>query len=236
MAETIRIRANCHLIKAVVSQVISIKKLIDDRDVGDIVAVSVEDAVRASPLTIRLTVIFFSLHSPPYKAIPGKRFVKATYNIPDADPKKLNWQTIKTACGGEAGYQWGHFRASGQLSNGRQMQVYGSSAVIAETRLQALASLSTAKLLTVTIAEEKKEGIRVTDPKLYKESTMVYPAYFSIINSKKIIAESNLQLHNTVSNLAGKFKRKATKKIPLWLKNEPSTAKTLIKEALTIRT
>ena len=236
MAETIRIRANCHLIKAVVSQVLSIKKLIDDRDVGDIVAVSVEDAVRASPLTIKLTVIFFSLHSPPYRAVSGKRFVKVVYNIPDVDPKKLNWQTIKTACGGDAGYSWGHFRATAKLDNGRNMQVYGSSAVIAEARLQALASLSTAKILTVTIAEEKKEALRATDAKLYKETTTVYPAYFSIISSKKIIAESNLQLHNTTSNLSGKFKRKTTKKIPLWVKNEPSTAKSLIKEALTIRT
>ena len=234
MPEIVRIRANCHLIKSIVSEIISVRKLIENRDIGDFVGTPMGDVARANPQLIKLTVTFFSKKSPPFKASEGVRFVKAVYNIPDIDKTQLSWATVKAACGGENGYMWGRFRATAKLDDGRQMQVYGATDVEAETRLKALLALSTTKLLTVTVAEEKQEGRRAAKQEMAKPSTQIYPAFMSILNYKKIVTESGKEIKGTDNKLAGTFKRKSTKKIPLWLPKEPSNAKSLIKDALTI--
>ena len=235
MTEKFILRTYCHLIKPIISELIAIKTLIDNRDVGDIVAIPVEEWIRAKPQTIKLNIIFFSTQTPPYTARPGFRLIRAVYNVPDLDPTKADWATIKKACGGATGYSWGRFRATANLNNGRQMQVYGGTAADAETRIKALLELSTANFLTITVAEEKQQGLRDKDQKLYKPTIQVYPAYFSIVNSKKIVTESNKQnTSSTVGTLSGNYKRKNTTKIPLWVTKEPSNAKALIKAAFTI--
>lgn len=234
MSEKVRLRVRCNLAKSILSEVLAIRQLIADRDIGDIVAAPVEDWIRASPQTIKLTVQLSSNKQPPFKAYPGKRYVQAIYNIPDVDPKKLTWANIKKACGGASGYSWGRFRATANLDNGRQMQIYGGTAEDAETRLRALLALSTAHILTLSITEEKKEGRRASDKKMYKATTKVYPAYFSIINTKKIIVESEKEMKSVSSKLAGNFKRSRTKKIPLWTTKEPGNVRKSIQDALTI--
>jgi len=230
MAEIIRIRTNCNLIKSVVSEIISIRKLIENRDIGDFVGQSVtETALTTSPQTIRLTVMLYSLKFPPFKK--GKSI---TYKIPDADRTKLTWANIKAACGGDNGYYWGRFKCTANLNNGRQMQVWGGSELEAETRLKALLSLSTAKILTASTSEQKKEGVYAEDQPLYKATTRVYPGFFSILDYKKIATEVAKGMQGVTKKLSGNYKRKTTKKIPIWLPKEPANASTLIKQALTI--
>ncbi|MEH1895620.1 MAG: hypothetical protein V7K94_10040 [Nostoc sp.] len=221
--------------KSVVSQVIANRNLIENRDIGDFVGSPVEDYVRAKVETIKLSVFFFNFKQPPFKERQGFRFVRATYNIPDANRAKLDWLSIKNACGGADGYSWGRFRATANLSNGRQMQVYGGSDETATNMLRALAAFSTAKILTLTVAEEKKEGRRAENQRMYKETTRVYPAFFSVLNFEKVVTEENREYSGFNATLAGDFRRSRTKKIPLWVTKEPSNARAIITEALRVR-
>lgn len=221
--------------KSLVSQVVANRKFIENRDVGDFVAYPIEDYVRPKTETIKLTVFFFNFQYPPFTQRSGFRFVRAVYNIPDANKTKLDWLTIKNACGGAEGYTWGRFRATANLSNGRQMQIYGGNDETAANMLKALAAFSTAKILTLTVAEEKKEGRRAENQRLYKENIRVYPAYFSVINYEKVVVEESREYSGLNATLSADFRRTRTKKIPLWVEKEPSNARAIIIEALRVR-
>lgn len=228
-------------LKGAISLLIAINKMLDDRDIGQFVGEPIEEHTRALPHSVRLRVIYYSVKVPPWKGENGKKLVQATYNIPDVARAKADWTIIKTAMGGANGYDWGRFRATANLDNGRQMQVYGSTKQNAEERLKALAELSTAKILTLTIAEEEKVGVRATDKWLYKADTRMYPAFFVLVNSKKIIKESNKQLisDNAVSTkkrsrLEAQYEEYGTRRIPLWTDTEPSYAKPTIQKALSV--
>jgi hypothetical protein len=151
----------------------------------------------------------------------------------------LDWEVIKEAAGGSNGYNWGRFRCTANLDNGRQMKLHAATKEEAEKRLKALAALSTAKILTISITEEKKEGRRKQYQTLHKKNTKVYPAYFCVVNSEKILVESDRQRKEKIpglkSTLAGDFRRQRTVKIPLWVEKEPELCKDIIKEALRVR-
>ncbi|RAM49477.1 MAG: hypothetical protein C6Y22_22240 [Hapalosiphonaceae cyanobacterium JJU2] len=224
-------------LKPVITLLLGLYQILEDRDIGQFVGESIENAVRASPHTIRLTVTFYSVQNPPWRTEdPKKRLVRAVYNIPDVKRSNCDWKTIKNACGGNNGYMWGRFKATANLSNGRQMQVNGATEKDAEERLKQLAELGDFKLTSLSITEEKKEGRRAVDQWMYKESTRVYPAYFSIINSKKIIKESGLQLKDGKrrSKLSGDYVDYGSGRIHLWMNKEPSTAKAMIQKAFTV--
>ncbi|HIK04594.1 MAG TPA: hypothetical protein IGS40_07765 [Trichormus sp. M33_DOE_039] len=234
-SEKIIVSVNRQNYKQVISQVVANRKIIEHRDIGDIVGIPAEDYVRGKPHTIKLSVMFFNYTTPPYTARTGQRFVRATYNIPDIKRIKLDWLTIKTACGGANGYLWGRFRATANLSNGRQVQIYGGSESEADERLKALMQLSDATITTLTIAEEKKEGRRNTNKRMYKETTRIYPAYFSVMNYEKIEVEDEREFSGLTSTLSGNFRRIRTEKIPLWVDKAPTNTQAIITEALRVR-
>lgn len=233
MSDKIVLYGNNSALKAGISQAIATRKLIEYRDVGDIVAAPVDEWVRAYPGQIKLTITFYNKQFPPFKLDNGQRLVRAIYNVPAISRTMLTWEQIKAACGGGNGYLWGRFRATANLDNGRQMQVYGGSDREAERRLKALLELSSAKILTLTVAEEKREGRRAADQAMYKETTRIYPAFCCIINSQKLIQESNLEAPSTgVPTLTGNFKRVRTQKIPLFLTQAPSNFQSIVFESL----
>lgn len=241
MSEKIRLKVGTNL-PSVLSNLIAIRRIIANKDIGDIVALPIEDYVRAQPHLTKLTVFFCSAKTPPFRATSGKRFVRATYNIPNVKASLMKWEKIKEACGGANGYNWGRFRCTANLDNGRQMQIHGGTAEEAEERLKALAALSTAKIITVSVTEEKKEGKRKTGQILYKELTRIYPVYFTVINSQKIEVESRkereqlekLKTSKVSATLAGTFRRHKTQKLPLWMPKEPKGINNEIKKALII--
>lgn len=232
-ADKFIVSTNSRDAKSDITRILALRKFIGDRDIGDFVGIPVTEYVRASPHTIRLTVIYSSNKTPPFQ---GKGVKQAIYNIPDLLPTNADWKIIKAAAGGESGYMWGRFRSTANLSNGRQAAVYGNSKRSAEERLKALLKLSSAKILTISTTEELKEGLREQDKILYKEATRMYPAYFAILSSEKIINESNKELTlpfgTKNDNLSGTFRRVKTTKLPLWTKTEPSNIKPFIREML----
>ncbi len=237
MSENIILSGTEETLKPIIALLIGIHQLIENRDVGDIVAMPLRDQIRAEPQTVKVTIFFNPSKEPPFKRKPGQPELKPYCNIPDVNLTKLTWNNIKKAAGGKNGYNWGRFLATARMSNRRQMQVYAGSEKEAEERILALSDLSKAKILTLSITEEKKTGERAPNKLLYKETTRIYPTYFSVINNEKILVEAGREANQKgiKGQLAGNFRRQTTKKIPLWVEKEPPNTKDLIREALRVR-
>lgn len=153
-------------VRNAVQTTINSYRQIASKDVGQIVGQPVEDWYKGRPQRRKMTVVFKELEKPPYYR-RGGYVQSATYTIPDPRPN-LSWERIKLAC---KPYNWGKFRCTANLDNGRQMGVYGASPVEAEEKLRDLLSLSTAEIVTLSITEEKDRN-----PKLRKSATRLYPA------------------------------------------------------------
>ncbi len=178
------------------------------------------------PLALRAKIKLFSVSEPPYVSTKGKRVTEVTVSIPDISRNKLDWERIKTACGGANGYLWGRFKATAQLSNGRPFVVYGSTADQAENNLKRFLTLSTAEIVTISVTEELKEGARLTNPRLQKEATRVYPAYITIVNR-----DLQLATDRGKPTKKGNYKDRSTR-IELWGSRKPSDFEAVIADVL----
>lgn len=232
MSERIILKGRTETLKPIITEILAIHQLLRNRDIGEFVGHTVNEYVRSQPKKLKLKILFYSVQSPPWRNANGADIVRATYNVPFVRRSSINWTTIKTACGGANGYSWGRFRATANIIDNQdslsQMAVYGGSENEAIQRLRALAALSEGSLSSLSVTEEKKEGRRATDKLLYKQTTTVYPAYFTIVNQEKIVTESNVAL------LTGNYQR-AKSRIPLWTETKPPDADELITEALRVR-
>jgi hypothetical protein len=172
-----------------------------------------------------LVITFFSVAEPPWKAAPGQRLVTATYAVPDVKRSKCDWESIKLACGGKNGYLWGRYRATGVLSNGRQMQVMGATGDEAEDRLRALVALGEAHLVKKpTISEDRMED---ASGSYTKQPTRIYPAYCTIMNQYQVPGGrgSSIRFND------GEYRRRQDK-ILLWTDEKPFGTDELIQELL----
>ena len=232
MAERIVLKGRAEMLKPIITEILAIHQLIENRDIGEFCGSPLEDVVKAKFQPLKLKILFYSVSEPPWRPRSGSNnFVRATYHIPFVNRTKIDWETIKLAAGGSNGYMWGHWRATaGIVHDGAlgQMQIHGATEHEAETRLRALAALSDGKIVSLSITEEKKEGESATNPNLRKETTRVYPAYFTIVHSEKVISEFGR------STLRGKYKKDKFR-IPLWTSSKPDDANEIIREALRIR-
>jgi hypothetical protein len=231
-AERIILKGRSETLKPIITEILALHQLIHDRDIGEFCGYPLDEYVRAKPQRFKLKIVFYSVQSPPWRSLDNSELVRATYHVPFVQRSKIDWQTIKTACGGATGYMWGRFLCNANVQddegNIRKMQVYGATGAEAEQRLKALLTLTDGQILTLNITEEQREGRRAADKKLYKESTRVYPAHFTIIHQEKIVTESN------IPTLSGNYRR--TKfRIPLWTATKPPDADEKILEALRVR-
>ena len=209
-----------------IEQVTLTHALMWDRDIGAFVGEATEDYVKRSPQALRIQIQFRSTQTPPWRDDDGLRARSVTYTIPNVRRAALDWQTIKQACGGSSGYTWGPFRATAKLTTGSQMGVYGGSANEAETRLRQLLTLSDDQIVTLSVSEEKTEGMRAANPTLIKRPTQVYPAYFTILNREDLLISSNAATDRIQTRSA------ARARIPLWMNEEPRNASRTIQELL----
>lgn len=233
MSEKIRITTRKTLENDALSQILGIRELIKDRDVGDIVATPLPEYVKANDFDVKVTIFLFPVKQPPFYK---QGYVRPSINIPDIKRSNITWPKIKALIGGEKGYKWGRFRCTSNLNNGRQLAVYGGSEKIAETQIEKILEVITAKEVTRSITEEKKKGMRKDGKPLFKPTTQVYPGYFTVISSKKVSDEFDKQFlegnQKLVSKLSGTFVREKTEKIPLWTEKEPPDVSAMITEAL----
>ena len=181
-------------------------RLVHNRDVGQIVGQPAEDWLRGGMQRRKLTVVFKSKAAPPW-ILPGERVREATFTVPEPD-LSLTWQKIKLA---SKPFEWGKFRALAKLDNGRQMAVYGATAQDAEDKLRELLELSTAKMLTLSVSEEKDRH-----PNLKKPAVRMYPAYATLL-----IRRSTAEISGT-NDLSGNNYTEETIRIDLWVDEEPA--------------
>lgn len=159
-------------VKSSIQTAIAQHRMLHNRDIGQIVGQPVEDWYKAKPQRRKLVIVFRDRPAPPWRLPNGYRCKQATYSIPDARTG-LTWEEIKRAA---ESYNWGRFRCTANLENGRQMAVYGATAQDAEKKLRQLMLLSTDAVATLSITEEKDRN-----PNLRKTSTVMYPAFFTLL-------------------------------------------------------
>lgn len=175
-------------VRGQLTTVLTTHQMIEDRDVGQVIGQPLDDYIRARPLDgLRLQFNLYSLKTPPYSRSTSQPLVRVVVSISDVSRAVLDWDRLRQVCGGPNGYLWGRFLARARLDNGGSMKVYGATPDEAEDRLKAFLSLSSAKIKTFSVTEEKKEAERLANPKLMKETTRVYPGHVSIINRQRTL-------------------------------------------------
>lgn len=188
-------------------------RLIANRDVGQIVGQPAEDWYRAHPQRRKLVILFNQRPNPPWRLQKGILSRRVEYSIPE--PKvNLKWEQIKRAA---KPYNWGRFRVTANLTNGRQMAVYGATPREAEEKLKELIDLSTCEILSVNTSEE-----RLKHPKLKKEATRMYPCYGNLL-VRKSSADGRGR-----TDLDGKSWDVNHTRFALWTEREPSNFKEII--------
>lgn len=203
--ETLAIRGKQELLIPAAQNAILQHKVIRNREVGQIVGLPLSDYVKANPYVRKLAVIFHSVEKPPFRSLDGKRAKKAIYNIPDVK-QGLTFNEIKQAC---PRFTWGKYRATANLSNGRQMAVYGASPGEAEQQLRRMLTLSTANILTLSISEEKDR-----DPKLKKDAVLLYPAFATLMVRRTDLSDPQYV------DLEGKGYAEYTQRVEIWRDQE----------------
>ncbi len=220
--EKVLITAPTEVLKQTVANTLTNYRMLANRDVGCIVGQPLIEAVKGKPMVRKIIITMYALKEPPYTAArakkQGTKLQKVIIEVPDVK-RNITWAGIKQAVGGANGYMWGRFRATMQLDNQRQVVMYASSVQEAEDRVKALLALTDAKMLAITVSEERKEGRRATNTKLYKDQTKVYPAFFTVINQEKLLNPVNPP-EGTRGLLSGDVVRKQAK-VLLWTEQEP---------------
>lgn len=204
--ETLVLAGKSELIKPTIQGLINTHKMIENRDVGQIVGQPVDDYLKAKPQLRKLTIRFQGKEKPPFKDENGNRVKQITYQIPDAR-QGLTWAEIKTAA---KFWTWGKYRCTANLSNGRQMAVYGATPGEAESKLRELKTLTTAEILTLSVTEEKDRNL-----KLKKEATVMYPCDATLLVRRTTVSDP------THVALSGQGYSEERKRFKLYLDTAP---------------
>lgn len=202
---------------------LALRQLLKDKEIGEFLGYPLIDYVRVERQELKLIVRFESNKNPPWRIDSKTYLPRPTYSIPFADRTKIKWKTIKDACGGENGYEWGNHRATGLFEGGNQMQVLAKSNIEAKNRLQTLAALSTKKLIRLTDGEDNISDAKGA-LKPAREARRVYPAFVTIINNRENVRNKEKGIHKIV--------KPKSVRIPLYTESEPPDAAALIAEVL----
>lgn len=65
MSNDIILSGNEETLKPIITAIIALRQMLEDKDIGQFVGQPIEESVRASPHTIRLVLTFYSINSPP---------------------------------------------------------------------------------------------------------------------------------------------------------------------------
>jgi hypothetical protein len=204
--ESIILRGRASELKPVVTNMLGTSKLVRNREIGQFVGTPLIDYVRANPHVRKLSLVFRGKEKPPYRSVDGKLIKTINYNIPDVKIG-LTWEQIKLAM---QPFEWGKYRCTANLKNGRQMAVYGASPSEAESTLRRLLTLSTTEILTLSITEEKDRNA-----KLKKDVVRVFPAYATLLTRQTDGDDPDYV------DLEGKGYANFTKKLEMYHDTEP---------------
>jgi hypothetical protein len=221
--ETIVLAGSKQELKPVITNLLATHKLIENRDIGDIVGYPTNDEIRANVSEITVHIHYSSQKEPPFRVKGAQRVV---VKIADVKRAKLDWTDIKNAAD-KNGYLWGPFLARAKMSNGRVISAYGATSNTAKNRVKELSVLTDADILVINVTEELKEGNRRVNHKLLKKSTLVYPVKASIVVQKIS------KLNDGKATLDGKNRITETYSFPLWTDRAPFNFNKEVQELFT---
>ncbi|MBW4542437.1 MAG: hypothetical protein KME43_25375 [Myxacorys chilensis ATA2-1-KO14] len=204
--ESIVLRGRASELKPIATNILGTSKLVRNREIGQFVGYPLIDYVKANPYVRKLSVTFRGKEKPPYRSAEGNLIKTVNYNIPDVKIG-LTWEQIKLAM---TPFEWGKYRCTANLKNGRQMAVYGASPSEAESTLRKLLTLSTTEILTLSITEEKDRNI-----KLKKDTIRVFPAYATLLTRQTDGTDPDYV------DLEGKGYANFTQKLEMYHDSEP---------------
>lgn len=214
-------------VRATLPGMLAQHQMIESRDIGQFVGDTLDDYIRPRPYDgIRLKFHLYSVKAPPYTRRGSERLVRVTVTVPDVDRVKLDWEKLRYACGGPNGYLWGRWRAHAILTNNQSLTTYGGTKEEATDQLKRFLALSDQEIKTISCTEEIKEGERLRNPKMYKETTRVYPGHVTVINRERTLA-----IDKGHRSRNGNFIDKKAR-IDLWRNVEPPDFQTVITELL----
>ena len=226
--ETLIVAGNEQLVRTQIPQILATYRMIEDRDMGMIVGEPVRENIRdlVSPLTLRINLN--AKKKPPFNDDFGNKTRRVQITLPFVKRSKLDWQDIKTACGGVNGYLWGRFKALVKLENGHSFEFWAASRGECEDQMERLLVLCEVDMVGVTITEETKKGKRLQYSALYKEETRIYPTHFTLFNSQKVLNEDSGR-----ATLTGVYKRKRDR-FELWTDTQPDDYQESLAELLRV--
>ncbi|MEO0349490.1 MAG: hypothetical protein AAF282_05500 [Cyanobacteria bacterium P01_A01_bin.15] len=175
-------------VKTAITQALVSHQLIQNRDVGQYVGMPVDDYVREKDLSLRIKFQLYSVSAPPYVTVGANAVRRVTITVPDVKRSALDWGQLRLALGGPNGYLWGRWRATARLGKNEYVSVFGATADEAEDRARAIMTLSNSVIQTITVTEERRSDNRLTNPRLQKNATRVYPGHVTIINRQRVLA------------------------------------------------
>ncbi len=223
-AERIIIGGPEQLVRSNVVATMNMYQLLDNRDVGQIIAQDIPETVKKAEWETSLTILWRGVESPPWGS--SKR---AQCTILDVKRSKLDWALIKQLAGGNNGRMWGRFKVKASTNVG-EPTLYAATPEGGSTDLENLIlGLSGQEIYSIEPIEETKKGKRLQYQSLYKQPTRVYPASMTIINKQKVLNEVDGR-----AEYSGVYKERRYV-IPLWPSTQPLEWDLMINEIFTVK-
>ena len=224
--ETIVLGGKTEFLKPALTNVMSNYGMVQNRDIGQIVGTRLYPSIKKPIRGITARIVFSSNE---FENNWSQGEVIADYIIPNVERSKLDWITIKRACGGNNGYRWGNWKATLNTAEGNQIAVYGGSESDAAQRAEAFLELSDDHLYTLNVTKETDKGERAfksADNSIFKRPTQIYPIWVTIINYVKVFEQNAGRRKRT-----GRFRERQFR-LPLWTDTKPPEWDEIIQDIL----
>jgi hypothetical protein len=79
MTEEIILSGAEETLKPIIALLIGIHQLIENRDIGDVVGMPLEEFVRAQPHTVKLSIFWYPNSKPPFNAKRNEKFLTSIF-------------------------------------------------------------------------------------------------------------------------------------------------------------
>lgn len=195
-----------------------------------------EHLKRAPKVGLTIKITFSNYKEPPFfKSSQRPDYIKHEVQVPFCKKAVLqNYALLKSICGGTAGLEWGRRRATAYIaldeddypSNKKgmpQLWCGGSTDAEAKKNVKQLMQITEAKIINLTNSgADYREGVnaqRLQD-EIPQTSYKIYPAFFTIENTKIVEAGSPRNATPAKKTLLGKLNKKRNK-FWLWFQREP---------------
>lgn len=155
----------------------------------------VDEYLRLKPRTgLTIQLILTTYKEPPYYKRGVKWFSKRQVTIPWVDRSKLTYESLRNACGGDNGQDWGEWTARAYISMDdesapiSQMVAGGSTEDKAKKNLEAYLQFTKATVRGLSANKiDYSKGDRAKDPNKSRFTKFeVYPSWVGVLNTKLV--------------------------------------------------